>query len=261
MRSSSAMTRGALTGLSRVGQPDVGEARVGEDFGFAELGAADARWRRDRSASARPADSCASWRAAASGCRAGRRPPACDRCSPAPAAAIDEDRRRRQIVQRHLDHHVTPRKHGNTEHEDTKTLTRSSRLRRSLRRSRDLTRAELAGIARRLSLCSCRVSYASVGARSRNDAGLDAIAGEDARGGLVVGAEVAHHDFAEDVAEVGGDREVAALVAVLGLQPRPLAVDLAALDAAADAASSRCRARDRCRGCRSPPRRGRTPTS
>ena len=41
-------------------------------------------------------------------------------------------------------------------------------------------------------------------------------------------------DFAEDVAEVGRDREVAALVALLAREPGPPAVDAAAADAAAD---------------------------
>ena len=38
----SASSRGALTGLSGIGQPDVGDARVGEHFRLAEFRAADA---------------------------------------------------------------------------------------------------------------------------------------------------------------------------------------------------------------------------
>src|SRR5687767_2415094 len=41
-------------------------------------------------------------------------------------------------------------------------------------------------------------------------------------------AEMAADDFGEDAAEIGGDRQVAAVVALLAREARPAAVDLAA---------------------------------
>ena len=46
-------------------------------------------------------------------------------------------------------------------------------------------------------------------------------------------AKVAAYKLAENIAEVGGEGEIAALVELLFLQAGPLAVDLAAFDAAA----------------------------
>ena len=40
--SRSAITRAAFDGMDRIGQPDVGDARRGEDLGLTQLGAADA---------------------------------------------------------------------------------------------------------------------------------------------------------------------------------------------------------------------------
>src|SRR4051812_9535600 len=60
----------------------------------------------------------------------------------------------------------------------------------------------------------------------------DRVAGKD-RGG-VGNAEVPRHDFAEDVAEVGRDGKIAALVAGVHRETRPPAVDAAAANAAAD---------------------------
>jgi NADP-dependent 3-hydroxy acid dehydrogenase YdfG len=49
-----------------------------------------------------------------------------------------------------------------------------------------------------------------------------------------IGAQMAHHDLGEHVAEVGRDREVAALVARLGGQAWPAAVDAATFHRAAE---------------------------
>ncbi len=45
---------------------------------------------------------------------------------------------------------------------------------------------------------------------------------------------MARDQFAEDVAEVGGDGEIALVVQLVGFEARPIAVDLAPLDAAAE---------------------------
>src|SRR5215471_20463478 len=47
-------------------------------------------------------------------------------------------------------------------------------------------------------------------------------------------AEVAYDDFAEHVAEIGRDGEVASLVALFHREARPASVDLSAADATAD---------------------------
>ena len=65
-----------------------------------------------------------------------------------------------------------------------------------------------------------------------NLAALIVVAGKDRA--RVADAEVPHDDLAEDVAEVGRHREIAAFVALLDRQAGPAAVDLAAADAAAD---------------------------
>ena len=60
----------------------------------------------------------------------------------------------------------------------------------------------------------------------------DACAGEDEF--EVVGADGFGDNFAEDLAEVGGDGEVAAFVELLVVQAGPAAVDFAAFDLAAE---------------------------
>src|SRR4051812_3908163 len=60
----------------------------------------------------------------------------------------------------------------------------------------------------------------------------DRVAGEHLA--RILQAQVPADDFAEDVPEVGGDRQVAAVVALVHRQPRPSPVDAAAANAAAD---------------------------
>ena len=67
------------------------DARVGEHFGLADLGAADAgRAALDLPPGDRPA-TCGSWRAAAARRRRHRRAPGPGRCSAISARAIDQD--------------------------------------------------------------------------------------------------------------------------------------------------------------------------
>ena len=83
-------------------------------------------------------------------------------------------------------------------------------------------------------------------------------AGEHA--GRIGEPEMAAHDLVEHGAEVGGDREVASLVPLLAARGRAIGRRPCRRARRRRAPSSRCRGRDRCRGCRSRRPRARTPT-
>src|SRR6202453_4101333 len=62
---------------------------------------------------------------------------------------------------------------------------------------------------------------------------VDGVLGEELRHGGAGDGEMARADLREDVAEVGGDGEVAILEELVGRERGPVAVDAAALDRAA----------------------------
>src|SRR5579872_2775315 len=75
-------------------------------------------------------------------------------------------------------------------------------------------------------------SYCGSGKQPGEFRWLNRVARED--GPRIGDAEMPHDDFAEHVAEVGRDREVASFVSMLDGEAGPAAVDLPAAHAAAD---------------------------
>ena len=230
-RSISASRRARVRRVDRIGQTDVGDARRRRTPPLRRPSRSRCRPRRARSAIARRPATCGSWREAAAR-RRRRRRAACTR------SMLRRDRARDRS--------------GPGEWEDQKAACGNWVIGNRWRNCIGLV------CQPNIPTTNSPIPIPSEQPREPRRAACCS-PGKSARGSGH--AEVPRDDFAEDVAEIGGDREVAAFVALLDRQARPLAVDVPAADAAADRPSSRCRGRGRCRGCRSRSPRGRTPTS